>query len=104
MADLARVGTKRPRKALDGDRLLDHSRAEEIARALGDDVALHRARLIAHPARQVSEPKTQPHAIEVVGDCTRKDGFEFPDACVLLACIAEVLPRCVAGAEMARRL
>jgi hypothetical protein len=102
--DLSSVGTKRPREALHGDSLLDHPRAEEIARALGDDVALHRARFIAHPAREVSESKTQPCTIEIVGDGTCEDGFELSDARVLLACVTEVLPGRVSGTEMARRL
>lgn len=102
--DLSSVGTKRPREAFHGDSLLDHPRAEEIARALGDDVALHRARFIAHPAREVSESKTQPRTIEIVGDGTCEDGFELSDARVLLACVTEVLPGRVSGTEMARRL
>src|ERR1043166_5645675 len=66
--ELSRVGAQGPRQPVGRDASVAQTRAQVVPTPLGHDVAIDRARFVAHSARQITQPEAKAGAIEVRRD------------------------------------
>src|SRR5688572_26290830 len=93
LSELGRARSACPRQPARRDSRLYQSGAEKVSTALRDDIAIHGAGFVAHSARQISEPQSQPAPIEVGLHHAIEDALELAHSGVLPSPVTKVLPR-----------